>query len=55
MSAFGLLVFANPDFLREPFKMFIVALPFARLAERDVMRTKFKCCGIFTPLYPSRL
>ena len=47
MSVFGLCVFANPHFFRMPFKMFIIVIPLARLAERDVTRTTFKYCRNF--------
>ena len=47
MSAFGLLAFANPNFFRMPFKIFIIVVLFVRLAERDVTRTTFKCCRNF--------
>ena len=47
MSVFGLCVFTNPHFFRIPFKMFIIVVPFAGLAERDVTRTTFKYCRNF--------
>ena len=44
MLAFGLLVIANPNIFRKPLKMFIIAVPYARLVKRDDIRTTSKCC-----------